>query len=124
MLSVLSVAAGAAVGAIVRWIVSGVLNSSDSTIQAGTLCVNLAGGFLIGLAVKFFDAMSSLPPEFRLATITGLLGALTTFSTFSLEAVGLIRSEKYIALVSMIALHVVGSIVAVFLGMELGKRLV
>ncbi|MDD3530576.1 MAG: fluoride efflux transporter CrcB, partial [Gallionellaceae bacterium] len=76
---------GAAIGAWLRWGLSLWLNPVFPAIPFGTLAANLGGGYLVGLAVAFFAQHPGLPPEWRLLIITGFLGGLTTFSTFSAE---------------------------------------
>ena len=84
-LSVVAVSVGAVIGANLRWALSLWLNASYHAIPWGTLVANLSGGWLIGLLMGFFTHSSSLAPEWRLFAVTGLCGALTTFSAFSLE---------------------------------------
>ena len=80
-----AVAIGAVLGAWLRWGLSAWLNPAYPNLPLGTLAANIGGGYAVGLAVAFFSANTSLAPEWRLACITGFLGALTTFSTFSAE---------------------------------------
>jgi CrcB protein len=106
----LAVGIGAALGAWLRWGLGLWLGSLHAHVQAGTLAANLAGGYLVGLALGFFAAHPELPPEWRLFAITGFLGGLTTFSSFSGESVVLLqRGEIGWALVHT-ALHLVGSL--------------
>jgi len=81
-----AVGAGAAVGAWLRWGLSAWLNPKLPQYPLGTLAANLVGGYFVGLAIAFFIARADLAPEWRLFVVTGLLGGLTTFSTFSAEA--------------------------------------
>jgi CrcB protein len=83
--SILAISIGASAGAVSRWFLGLGLNALFPTIPLGTLAANLLGGYLIGLALTFFAGNPSLPPEWRLLVITGFLGGLTTFSTFSAE---------------------------------------
>jgi len=85
-------------------------------LPLGTLAANVAGGYAVGLAVAYFAANPSLAPEWRLACITGFLGALTTFSTFSAEAVELIQMARYGAALIHVGAHVFGSLIATLLG--------
>lgn len=115
-LSVLAVSGGAVVGANLRWALSLWLNSSYHAIPVGTLVANLIGGGLVGLLIGFFTHGSTLSPEWRLFAITGLCGALTTFSTFSLEMFAALQEGKWLMALAGISLHVVGSIAMTALG--------
>jgi CrcB protein len=77
-----AVGAGAALGAWLRWGLSAWLNPRVPQYPLGTLAANLVGGYLVGIAIAFFIARTDLAPEWRLFVVTGLLGGLTTFSTF------------------------------------------
>lgn len=115
-LSILAVSAGAVIGANLRWALGLWLNASYHAIPFGTLAANLAGGWLIGLLVGYFVHGSSLAPEWRLFAITGLCGALTTFSTFSLEMFSAIQEGKWSMALAGILAHVVGSILMTAFG--------
>ena len=82
-----AVGAGAALGAWLRWGLSAWLNPRVPHFPLGTLAANLIGGYLVGFAVAYFAARHDLAPELRLFAITGFLGGLTTFSTFSAEVI-------------------------------------
>lgn len=109
-LSWLAVGVGAAIGAWLRWGLAVWLSSLHAHVQAGTLVANLAGGYLIGLALGFFSAVPDLAPEWRLFVITGFLGGLTTFSSFSGEAMLLLQRGQYGWALAHAALHLLGSI--------------
>ncbi len=111
-----AVAVGAVLGAWLRWGLSTWLNPSTPGLPLGTLVANIGGGYAIGLAVAFFSANTSIDPEWRLVCITGFLGALTTFSTFSAESVELLMAGRYGAAVLHSGAHLFGSIFATFLG--------
>ncbi|TGN38781.1 fluoride efflux transporter CrcB [Marinobacter confluentis] len=115
-LSVLAVSAGAVIGANLRWALGLWLNSSSQVIPYGTLAANLSGGWLVGLLIGYFAQGSSLSPEWRLFAITGMCGALTTFSTFSLEMLTALQDGKWGMAVAGIMAHVVGSIAMTLLG--------
>ncbi|ENX28885.1 MULTISPECIES: fluoride efflux transporter CrcB [Acinetobacter] len=114
--SLLSIALGSVLGAWLRWGISLKFNSVFDNIPFGTVLVNLIGAFIIGLAVSFFSN-SSISPNYKLFIVTGFCGALTTFSTFSIEVVGLLQSSKFEYAISTIAIHVVGSLIFTILGM-------
>ena len=111
-----AVGAGAALGAWARWLAGAWLNPVLPSLPLGTLAVNLAGGYLIGIAIAFFAAHASLAPEWRLLVVTGFLGAMTTFSTFSAESVELLQLGRYAAAAAHSAAHLAGSIFATILG--------
>lgn len=107
---------GASCGALLRWFFNTQLNALASFIPMGTLTANLLGGFLAGVAVGVFNAHPWLNPEWRLIAVTGFLGGLTTFSSFSAEAAALLQAGKWGLACGHIGLHVVGSITLTLLG--------
>ncbi|MFL9880653.1 fluoride efflux transporter CrcB [Herbaspirillum rhizosphaerae] len=107
----LAVGMGAALGAWLRWGLSLWLNVGGSALPLGTLAANWGGGFVIGFLVAFFEGHQSLPPEWRLFLITGFLGGLTTFSTFSAEAMMLLQRGDYMWAIAHSGLHLLGSII-------------
>ena len=113
----LAVGFGAALGAWLRWWLGMLLNPVLPTLPLGTLAANLIGGYLVGVAVAFFTEYASLPPEVRLFVITGFMGGLTTFSTFSAEAVTLISRSEYLWALAHTTVHLGGSLVMTVLGM-------
>lgn len=112
----LAVGIGAALGAWARWGLGLWLNAMLPQLPLGTLTANLVGGYLIGLALAWFALSEGVPPEARLLIITGFLGGLTTFSTFSAEAVGLLSRQQYVWAAAHMGLHLVGSLFATTLG--------
>jgi CrcB protein len=86
------------------------------TLPLGTLAANVVGGYLVGMAVEYFTQHAGMPPEVRLFIVTGFLGGLTTFSTFSAEAVVLLSRAQYAWALALIGLHLAGSIAATVLG--------
>ncbi|MBS0403933.1 MAG: fluoride efflux transporter CrcB [Proteobacteria bacterium] len=104
-------------GCLLRWGLGALLNPIFPTLPLGTVAVNLIGGMLIGLASAFFSHSASVPPEVRLLIITGFLGGLTTFSTFSLEVVTLLAQRQYGWGLGAAGLHLVGSLLMTALGM-------
>ena len=119
----LAVGIGAALGAWLRWALGYLLNALFPALPPGTLAANLIGGFLIGVAVAYFAAHPHLAPEWRLFAITGFLGGLTTFSTFSAESVSLLQQARYAMAASHTALHLAGSLLATFAGIALWRWL-
>ena len=115
-MAVLAVGIGAALGAWLRWVLSTWFNPVAPALPLGTLAANLIGGYLVGVAVAYFAANSSIAPEWRLLCITGFLGGLTTFSTFSAESVQMLMSAQYGAAFAHTAAHLAGSLAATFAG--------
>jgi len=119
----IAIGLGAAIGAWLRWGLGLWLNPALPELPMGTLAANLLGGYLVGLAVAFFMQNASLSPEWRLFVITGFLGGLTTFSTFSAETVTLLMRGQYAWGTAIIAAHLGGSLVMTVLGMHTFKLL-
>lgn len=117
----LAVGAGAVLGAWLRWALSVGLNGVVPNLPLGTLTVNLAGGFIIGVGVELFALHPVLAPELRLFVITGFLGSLTTFSAFSAEAVGLLQRGLYGWAFVLIAAHLLGSLAMTLLGIAAAR---
>jgi len=120
----LAVGLGAACGAWLRWGVSTWLNAYHHALPYGTLIANLVGGYLIGIAVGFFERYPGLPIEWRLLVITGFLGGLTTFSTFSAEAMLLLQRGEFGWVLAHSALHLLGSIALCIAGFATYRALV
>ena len=115
--SVIAISLGASAGSVLRWGLGLMLNALFPPIPMGTLAANLIGGYCVGLAVSFFDFFPALSPEWRLLCITGFLGGLTTFSTFSAEVTALLQQQRLFMAVGAIGLHVFGSLLMTLLGM-------
>ena len=115
--SVLVISVGASLGAILRWGLGLAFNAVYPSIPPGTWLANMLGGYLIGVAVAYFAEHGALPPEWRLLVITGFLGGLTTFSTFSAEVVTLVQQGRMLWAGVAISAHVVGSLLMTLLGM-------
>ena len=118
-----AVGAGAAVGAWLRWGLAAWLNGKVPSFPLGTLAANLLGGYLVGLAVAFFIARADLPPEWRLFAVTGLLGGLTTFSTFSAEVTELAMRGQAGTAFLLAAAHLAGSLLLTFAGFATWRAL-
>lgn len=115
--SILCVFIGAGLGACLRWWLGLRLNALFPLIPPGTLAANLIGGYIIGIAVAFFAFKAQLPAEARLFVITGFLGGLTTFSTFSSEVVNLLLQAQFGWAMAAIGLHLIGSLAATIAGL-------
>jgi len=108
---------GAALGALLRWVLGDKLNSLFPVIPPGTLTANLIGGYIIGVAVGGFAQAPGIAPEWRLFIITGFCGGLTTFSTFSAEVVTLLQEGRMAIAMGAIAAHVMGSLLMTLAGL-------
>lgn len=116
LLPVVAISVGASLGALLRWVLGTQLNALFPSLPPGTLAANLLGGYLIGLAVAFFAGNPSLSPEWRLLTVTGFLGGLTTFSTFSAEVVAQLMAGRVAWALTTVFVHVLGSVGMTLLG--------
>ena len=117
MLTVLAICLGASLGALARWGL-GLWLTPGGLLPWGTLAANLIGGYLIGVAIAAFQAMPQLDPVWRLLLITGFLGGLTTFSSFSAEVVEFLMAGRYGLALLTAGLHVLGSLVMTVLGLK------
>ena len=117
MLTVLAICIGASLGALARWGL-GLWLTSGGLLPWGTLAANLVGGYLIGVAIAAFQAMPQLDPVWRLLLITGFLGGLTTFSSFSAEVVEFLMAGRYGLALLTAGLHVLGSLAMTVLGLK------
>ena len=115
-LSILAIFFGAGLGALLRAGFNVLTVSAASMIPLGTLLSNMVGGYLVGLAVAFFGNNPQLSPEWRLLVVTGFLGGLTTFSSFSAEVVAFIQRGEFTWALGTALLHLVGSLLLTFLG--------
>lgn len=118
--SILAISVGAATGALIRWLLGITFNAFFPMLPLGTLLANLAGGYLIGITLVVFALYPAITPEWRLLIVTGFLGGLTTFSTFSAEVTTLIQQGRLGWAGIEVALHVVGSVLMTFLGLTTG----
>ena len=123
MLPVFAICVGASVGALCRWGL-GLWLTPSGAIPWGTLAANLIGGYLIGVCIAFFQAMPQLDPVWRLLLITGFLGGLTTFSSFSAEVVGFLMTERYILAIGTATAHVAGSLLMTVAGIKSATYLI
>ena len=115
-LSILAIFFGAGFGALLRAGFNVLTVSATSVIPLGKLLSNMLGGYLVGLAVAYFGNNPQLSPEWKLLVVTGFLGGLTTFSSFSAEVVGFIQRGEFTWALGTAMLHLVGSLILTFLG--------
>jgi len=117
MSAVIAICIGACVGALARWQLSVHFNQSGM-LPWGTLYANLIGGYLIGLCVATFQHLPELDPVWRLLLVTGFLGALTTFSSFSSEVVQMLINSRYGMALLTSAMHLLGSLLLTLAGIK------
>jgi CrcB protein len=116
---------GASLGALARWALALWLNpnaavgsSALTVVPMGTLAANWLGAYLVGLVVAVLQAHPTLDPVWRLALVTGFLGALTTFSAFSIEVVSLLQQQRLLLAASAAGLHLLGSLLLTWAGLK------
>ncbi|WP_457749903.1 fluoride efflux transporter CrcB [Sulfurimonas sp.] len=118
----LFIGAGGFFGAISRFLLAtGIQKFSNSFFPIGTLSVNILGSFIIGFAAMYFAQTAQ--PEYKAFVITGFLGALTTFSTFSLENVNMLQDGEFTSFVINIFLNVTLTLTATIIAVTLFKKL-
>ncbi len=115
MLNVIAICMGASAGALSRWGLSLWLNPGG-LIPWGTLTANLIGAYLVGICLAVFQVVPHLDPVWRVAIVTGFLGGLTTFSSFSAEVVYLMQQARYALAFGTAMVHVGGSLLLTFAG--------
>jgi fluoride exporter len=113
----MAISAGAALGALLRWALGEGLNHAFPLLPPGTVLANLLGGYLIGVAMAFFATAPDLSPAWRLFIITGFLGGLTTFSTFSAEVVTQLQQGRLGWAAATVTTHVLGSLAMTLAGL-------
>lgn len=113
----MAICIGACIGALARWRLSLWLNPGG-LLPWGTLAANLVGGYLVGVCVAVFQALPQLDPAWRLALVTGFLGALTTFSSFSAEVVAMLQNGRYALALGTTSLHLFGSLLLTVAGLK------
>jgi fluoride exporter len=116
-LNFLAVGVGAAFGAWSRWLLGVALNPLFVALPLGTLAANLLGGYLVGVAVGVFHLNAPIPMAWKLFAITGFLGGLTTFSTFSAEVVERMLAGQLPLALGLASVHLLGSLTATYLGL-------
>ncbi len=118
----LAIGIGGFIGAVFRFLISGWIQKLFPLLfPVGTLSVNVIGSFIIGFAVLYFENV--IAPHQKALVVTGLLGALTTFSTFSLETVTMLQGGLWVRAFSNVALNAILCIAATITGMMLFKRI-
>ncbi|HOP90689.1 MAG: fluoride efflux transporter CrcB [Ottowia sp.] len=120
MHAVFAICLGACVGALARWRLGLWLNHPGAFMPWGTLAANLIGGYLVGLILAWAHH-ADLAPFWRLILVTGFLGALTTFSSFSAEVVEMALADRWGAALSTAALHLLGSLALTWLGIQTAR---
>ena len=123
MLAVIAICIGASLGALARWGLGLWLNPV-ALLPLGTLAANLLGGYLVGICVAVFSALPQLDPVWRLTLVTGFLGALTTFSSFSAEVVAMLMQQRYALALGTAALHLLGSLLLTVAGIKTATLLI
>lgn len=114
--SICIISLGGSLGCVLRWILAVQFNALFPSIPLGTLAANLGGGYMIGLAIGFFTSHPLVGPEYKLLIITGFLGGLTTFSSFSAEVSLMLQGQRFGWALATISAHVIGSIALTLLG--------
>lgn len=121
MNAVIAICIGACAGALARWQLGLWLNpgaASAGLMPWGTLAANLIGAYLVGVCVGVFQQLPDLDPVWRLALVTGFLGALTTFSSFSAEVVAMLQQGRYAFAAGTACVHLFGSLALTVLGIK------
>lgn len=118
MLPILAICLGACAGALLRWRLGLWLSTPGALLPWGTLTANLVGGYLVGVCVAVFQALPQLDPTWRLLLVTGFLGALTTFSSFSAEVIAMLQQQRYALALGTTALHLFGSLLLTVAGIK------
>ena len=118
---ILAIGVGGFLGALGRYWVSGLAQRLGGRFPYGTLSVNLIGSFILGLFATLFLEKVIVNQEVRLFLLVGLLGAFTTYSTFSLETLNLMRGGEWMFAGLNVLANVVGTLIAVWAGISIAK---
>ena len=100
------------------WLNPTSLAVAGTMLPLGTLAANLLGGYLVGICMAVFHALPQLDPVWRLLLVTGFLGALTTFSSFSAEVVSMLMQQRYALALMTASIHLLGSLLLTVAGMK------
>lgn len=120
--NLLAVGCGGFLGAIARYAISGLLQKRfPHFTPAGTLAVNVLGCLIIGVLMAVITSRPNFPPKVQLFLVTGILGSLTTFSTFGYETVELLREQSYRTALWNVTANLALGLPAVWLGWTLAK---
>lgn len=124
MSQIIYIAAGGAIGALLRfWLSGGIHALLGRGFPYGTLSVNVIGSLAMGLLYVLLYERMNVSPEWRAGILIGLLGAFTTFSTFSMETLNLIEAGEHIKAVSNMLLSVSLCLIAVWAGVVIARQL-
>ena len=116
-LTIIAVASGGAIGATLRLLINSAVNKHFvHALPMGTLLVNLIGSLMIGMLFAYFHLNTSLSPHLKTFMVTGILGALTTYSTFAIESFFLLEAGDYTHAFINMALNVFGTILLAGIG--------
>ena len=118
MPAVLAICLGACAGALLRWQLGLWLNHAGALMPWGTLAANLIGGYLVGLFIGVLQQHPGIDPAWRLLLVTGFLGALTTFSSFSMEVVDMLMLERWVQALMTATAHLAGSLLMTYVGLK------
>lgn len=118
MHTVIAICLGACAGALLRWQLGMWLNHAGALMPWGTLAANLLGGYLIGLFIALLQQQPNIDPAWRLLLVTGFLGALTTFSSFSMEVVDMLMLERWLQALLTATAHLAGSLLMTYAGLK------
>lgn len=116
-ITIIAVASGGAIGATLRLLINGAVNKHFAhALPLGTLVVNLIGSLLIGMLIAYFHQNTTLSPHIKTFLVTGILGALTTYSTFAIESFFLLEAGEYMQAFANMALNLFGTILLAGIG--------
>ena len=118
---IIAVGLGGFLGAVGRYWISGLAQKLSDRFPLGTLSVNLLGSFILGLLATLFLEKMIVNQELRLFFLVGLLGAFTTYSTFSFETLNLMRGGEWMFAGLNILANLVGTLIAVWAGVSIAK---
>ena len=116
LLAIMAISVGAALGALARWGLT--LWLGIGVMPWGTLAANLIGGYLVGVVVAALALVPDISPIWRLALVTGFLGGLTTFSSFSMEVTTMLMEGQLGSALFTAGTHLCGSLALTWLGMR------